>query len=119
MEWIDTLSTCLKRLPKNPVIALHSALAEPLLLAEELANHAEHLAGATIYTMFPMGPAPYAQRSEFKLHTFVPGSAMQAAVNEGRAIAHRYPLSHLPGLFEGDPTRPGIKVDLLLLQLEE
>lgn len=97
-------------------VVLHSSYAEPKFLAQELARAGSALQGVNLYTLMPMGGAPYAApelNGHFALRTFYPGKALRTAVNESRAQVLRTPLSGIPRLFD----EGAIKADVLLLQL--
>lgn len=97
-------------------IVLHSACAEPQWLVSELARHAARLCDVCIYTLMPMGAAPYAGESTrpyLSVRTFYPGKGLREALRHGRAAVLRVPLSEIPGLFR----RGQVRADLLFLQL--
>jgi 4-hydroxybutyrate CoA-transferase len=105
-----------RHLPPGSSVVLHSAYAEPKFLSQELARVGKSLQGVHLYTLMPMGGAPYAAPEldgHFLLRTFYPGKALRAAVNESRAQIIRAPLSALPRLFN----EKSLEADVLLLQL--
>ncbi len=115
MKWDADISEIARRLPPNPVIVIHSVYAEPVQLGQMLARESAAFAGASIYTMMPMGPAPYADTPGFALHTFLPGSGLREATNAGLAKVHRVPMSSLAAHLHENSVTP----DVLLLQLSE
>lgn len=97
-------------------VVLHTACAEPRLLAQEIAGHAHSMQGANLLTLMPMGQAPYGEpgpASQLRVATFFPGKGLRAALNAGRVRPLRYPLSAIPGLFESG----AMKADAVLLQV--
>ncbi len=101
---------------KGTVVVLHSGFAEPIGLANQLAQNAAALDGAEVYTMMPMGSAPYAGEAaarHLSVHTFFPGKGLREAVNKGRVHIDKMPLSVIPKLF----VQGRIKADVLMLQL--
>jgi 4-hydroxybutyrate CoA-transferase len=116
MQRLRNLSQIARRLPPHPTLVLHSACAEPLWLASQLAAEAKVFEGARVYCLMPMGEAPYAElpaSRHLEVTTFFPGKGLRAAVTEGRAKSLRDPLSAIPGLFE----RREIRADALFLQV--
>ena len=97
-------------------VVMHSAYAEPIFLAEELARVGKRLEHVTVYTMMPMGASPYASKDlegHLVLRTFFPGNGLRKAVNSGRAELVREPLSAIPQMFK----QGRIKADMLMLQV--
>lgn len=101
---------------EGTTVVLHSGFAEPIGLAYQLAQNAAALDGVELYTLMPMGQAPYAGAAaarHLSVHTFFPGKGLRAAANSGRAQVHRTPLSEIPKLF----AQGRIGADVLMLQL--
>lgn len=101
---------------EGTTVVLHTACAEPLLLAREVAEHAASMHGVNLLTMMPMGQAPYGEpgpASHLRVATFFPGKGLRAALNAGRVRPLRHPLSAIPGLFDSG----SIKADAVLLQV--
>lgn len=97
-------------------VVLHSACAEPRLLAREVAEQAPSMRGANLLTMMPMGQAPYGEpgpASHLQVATFFPGKGLRAALNAGSVRALRHPLSAIPRLFDSG----AMKADAVLLQV--
>lgn len=97
-------------------VVLHSACAEPPFLSQELARVGKNLHDVGVYTLMPMGGAPYAApelNGHLRLRTFYPGKALRTAVNAGQAEVIRVALSTIPRMFE----EKTINADVLLLQL--
>lgn len=97
-------------------VVLHSGCAEPIGLSRELARNAAAFHGARVYSMMPMGAAPYAGEAaaeHLELHNFFPGKGLRAAVNSGRARLHRTPMSQIPALF----SKRKLRADVLMLHL--
>lgn len=97
-------------------VVLHSACAEPQYLASQLALHAPSLRDVRLYTLMPMGQAPYAAAiagSGLSLVTFSPGKGLRQAANAGRVEMMRTPLSGIPKLFHDRI----LTADVLLLQV--
>lgn len=116
MQRLTSLSALAPRLPQCPTFVLHSACAEPIGLARMLAQEAAAFEGATVYSLMPMGDAPYGElpaAQHLNVVTFFPGKGLRAAVTAGRARTLRHPLSALPGLFD----RGEIRADAVLLQV--
>lgn len=116
MKRLDDIASFLHASCRGKSIVLHSGCAEPRGLAAMLAEHAQSIAGASLYTMMPMGASPYAYAEgaqSYTVNTFFPGTGLRRALNEGRATALRHPLSRIPGLFD----RREIRADVLLLQV--
>ncbi len=115
MKWNADIGEIARRLPPEPAIVIHSVYAEPVGLGEMLARERAAFAGASIYTMMPMGPAPYADVDGFDIHTFLPGKGLREAANTGRAKTHRVPMSSLAAHLRENEVTP----DVLLLHLSE
>lgn len=116
MQRLARLSDIARRLPPRPVLVLHSACSEPRLLAADLAQQAQSFDGAQVYSLMPMGDAPYAESpacEHLSVTTFFPGKGLRAAVTAGRAITLRHPLSAIPALFD----RNQIRADAVFLQV--
>jgi 4-hydroxybutyrate CoA-transferase len=102
--------------PKS--IVIHSGCAEPHILTRMLAEHADMLKGSNIYSLMPMGAAPYAYTdaaSTYTINTFFPGIGLRKSLNEGHVSRLRYPLSQIPSLFHSRE----IRADMVLLQVSE
>ena len=115
MKWNPNIAEIGERLPLDPVIVMHSIYAEPVGLGEMLAREGQTFDGASLHTMMPMGPAPYASVGNLQLNTFLPGTGLRDAVNNGGATLHRRPMSTLAGYFEENAIEPNV----LLLQLSK
>jgi len=115
MKWNSDITEIAERLPPDPVIVMHSLYAEPVGLGEMLARENETFAGASLYTMMPMGPAPYASVDHLELNTFLPGAGLRDVVNSGEARLHSRPMSTLASYFDEN----GIEPNVLLLQLSQ
>jgi 4-hydroxybutyrate CoA-transferase len=116
MKRLADVGRVLSRMGRGTTIVLHSACAEPRLLARALRDHAAAMRGARLVTLMPMGEAPYADEASSRcldIATFFPGRALRPAVQSGRARQLRYPLSAIPGLFDAGV----IKADVLMLQV--
>ncbi len=95
-------------------VVIHSACAEPQYLASQLGSHAASLRNVRLYTLMPMGQAPYADAGGgLAVVTFSPGKGLRKAASAGRIEMLRTPLSGIPKLFN-DRT---LTADILLLQL--
>lgn len=97
-------------------VVLHSACAEPQHLASQLALHATSFRDVRLYTLMPMGQAPYAAAiagSGLSVVTFSPGKGLREAANAGRVEMMRTPLSGIPKLFHDRI----LTADVLLLQV--
>jgi len=107
----------LSRLRPGNAIVLHSGCAEPPGLTAMLAAHGSLLDGVGLYTLLSMGDAPYAytEPCTAAIRTFFPGAGLRRALNAGRVQALRYPLSQIPGLFDGRV----VNADVLFLQVSE
>ena len=97
---------------EGSTVVLHSACAEPRLLAS---HAAASMRGANLLTLMPMGQAPYGEpgASGLGVATFFPGKGLRAALNAGTVRALRHPLSAIPRLFDCGT----IKADAVLLQV--
>jgi 4-hydroxybutyrate CoA-transferase len=116
MQRLTDLSAIARRLPARPTLVLHSGCSEPRTLIARLAEASSHFAGARVYTLMPMGEAPYAElpaSAHFEVTTFFPGKGLRAAVTAGRAQTLRHSLSQVPGLFD----RGEIRVHAVFLQV--
>jgi 4-hydroxybutyrate CoA-transferase len=116
MKELEDFGTVLAGLPPNATVVIHSGCAEPLYLAEQLARHAAAAKGLTLYTLMPMGAAPYADAAmaaHLSVATFFPGKALRDAANNGQARVLRCAMSEIPALFASGRLR----ADLLLLQV--
>jgi len=110
------LDEILSLFAKGTTVVLHSGFAEPAGLGRELARNADALHGVNVYSLMPMGGAPYAGAAAARhlaVHSFFPGKALRAATNSGQVRVHRTALSKIPGLFA---TRR-IRADILMLQV--
>ncbi len=97
-------------------VVLHSACAEPLYLASQLATHAKSLHDVRLITLMPMGEAPYAAaatETHLTLTTFHPGRALRRAASAGRVEVLRTPLGAIPKLFRDRV----LQADVVMLQL--
>lgn len=115
MKRLTDVGAFLAGLAEGSQLVLHSACAEPRRLARELAAHAGSMRAARLYTLMPMGHAPYAEHGDpahLDIATFFPGPGLRAALNAGRVHSLRHPLSDIGGLFEAKTLR----ADVLLLQ---
>jgi len=100
----------------DAAIVLHSAAAEPTVLARWLAESAAALPGRRVHTLMPMGAAPYAAEPaclSLRLATFLPGVGLRTAMNSGHVHALRHALSEVPRLFE----RGMLRADAVLLRV--
>jgi len=116
MQHLQTLGVLADRLRAGSGIVIHSACSEPARLASMLAAEADAFKGAFVYSLMPMGQAPYGEApacDALQITTFFPGKGLRAAVNAGRASILRHPLSAIPGLFD----RRQIRADVVLLQV--
>ncbi len=113
---LSGLDQVLSLFGEGRTVVLHSGFAEPIGLAHQLALNADALDGVEVYSLMPMGAAPYAGEAaarHLSVHTFFPGKGLRGAVNDGRARIDRMPLSVIPKLFANGR----IKADVLMLQL--
>jgi 4-hydroxybutyrate CoA-transferase len=97
-------------------VVLHSACAEPLYLASQLASHAKSLHDVRLITLMPMGEAPYAApqtETHLSLTTFHPGKGLRRAASAGRVEVLRTSLGGIPRLFRDRV----LKADVVMLQL--
>ncbi len=116
MKPLADFQEILSYLPPRSSVVLHSACAEPQYLAGQLARHAKALEGVRVYTLMPMGDAPYATaETEGRLSpvTFHPGKGLRQAANAGRAEVSRISLGNIPNLFRDRV----LSADMLMLQL--
>ncbi|NYT26037.1 hypothetical protein H0A73_20810 [Alcaligenaceae bacterium] len=96
------LSDLLGGLRPGEPVTIHSAAANPTRLARQLAESAPMLGGRCVYALMPYGPVPYADapaRDSLKIATALPGPGLRAAMEAGRVVALRRPLSAMPALF--------------------
>ncbi len=97
-------------------VVLHSGCAEPKYLASQLALHANSLRDLRLYTLMPMGEAPYAAPeigSHISVATFFPARGLREAANAGRVELLRTSLGGIPKLFQDR----ALTADVLMLQL--
>jgi 4-hydroxybutyrate CoA-transferase len=116
MRQIATLDEVEELFRPGVSIVLHSACAEPKFLAAELARIADRLDGVKLYTLMPMGDAPYAKaarKGHLDVSTFFPGKGLREGVNKGQAALIRLPLSAIPCEFAANRRT----CDVLLLQV--
>jgi len=116
MNKLHALADLAAHLPARPGIVMHSACSEPAGLAAMLAADAPAFTGGTLYSLMPMGHAPYADApasDHLNITAFFPGKGLRSAVNAGRAKTLRHTLSALPGLFD----RNEFHADMVLLQV--
>ena len=94
---------------------LHSGAAEPPLLAAQLTSLAPTLKGVTLYSLMPMGDAPYTNTdpANLTLKTFLAGRGLRRAVNAGRAEAIHVTVAEMAPLFRSGRVR----ADVLMLHL--
>lgn len=103
---------------EGTTVVLHSGFAEPIGLALQLEQNAAALHGVKVYSLMPMGLAPYASEEaarHLSVHTFFPGKGLRTAVNGGRARVHRTALSKIPKIF----AQGRVKADVLMLQVSQ
>lgn len=96
------LSDILSQLGPGEPITLHSATANPTRLARQLAESAPKLAEPQVYSLMPYGPVPYADapaRDFLQIATSLPGPGLRPAMEAGRVVALRQPLSAMPSMF--------------------
>lgn len=115
MKKLLDIAPLLSRLRPGNTIILHSGCAEPPGLTRLLAEHGSLLDGVDLYTLLSMGDAPYAytQHCAATIKTFFPGPGLRKALNAGRVQPLRYPLSHVPALFD----RRELNADMVFLQV--
>lgn len=115
MKLIEDIQEILPSLRPRSSVVLHSGCAEPRYLARQLADHAAALRDVRVYTMMPMGDAPYAAApaASLPLVTFFPGRGLRKAATSGRAEVVRIALSGIPKLFQ----ERAVRADVLMLQL--
>jgi 4-hydroxybutyrate CoA-transferase len=100
----------------NSNVILHSGFSEPNTLTKGLAEHANDLRDVVIFSLMPMGSAPYAYAgASISVKTFFPGRGLRRAVNSGSASLLRMPLSKVGSCFSVD--RNLYRPDFLFLQL--
>ncbi|MCD0501774.1 acetyl-CoA hydrolase/transferase family protein [Bordetella petrii] len=83
-------------------VVVHSGAAHPTVLSRQLAESARLLDGHRVHVLLPYGPVPYAQApalDRLEIATFLPGAGLRPAMDVGRLLALRQPLSHAPALF--------------------
>ena len=116
MKPLTDFQEVLSFLPPRSSVVLHSGCAEPRYLAGELARHAGALEDVHVFTLMPMGEAPYAAAgTEGRLApvTFHPGKGLRGAANAGRVEVMRTPLGSIPKLFRDR----ALTANVLMLQL--
>lgn len=116
MKRLHDPGALLATLVEGCTVVMHSACAEPRLLARAVAEHAASMRGANLLTLMPMGQAPYGESgptAQLHVATFFPGKGLRAALNAGRVRALRHPLSAIPSLFDNG----AMKADVVLLQV--
>lgn len=116
MRPLDRFTDILPLFRPGSSVVLHSACAEPRQLAIQLAQHAALLHDVRLYTLMPMGRAPYGAataESGLSVATFSPGKGLREAASAGRVAIMRTPLSGIPKLFDDRK----LTADVLLLQL--
>ncbi|MBN9427321.1 MAG: acetyl-CoA hydrolase/transferase family protein [Burkholderiales bacterium] len=117
MKRLTDLAAVLRALPSRATIVTHSACAEPTGLLQDLATHAASASAPQLFSLMPMGSAPYAAAAisgRLEVTTFFSGKALRRPIDEGHVRTERQPLSRIPALF-APPS--GRRVDLLLLRL--
>jgi len=105
-----------RALPAGAHIVLHSAFAEPGLLAGQLFDHLELLRGVTLHNLMSFAEPAYAApdiAAQIHIETFFPGPGLRRAVNQGLVQIRRCALSDIPRLFAAG----ALGADLLLLQV--
>lgn len=114
MRELDDFTEVLAFLRPGASIVLHSGCAEPRHLAGQLARHAASLRDMRLYTLMPMGEAPYAaSESRLAVTTFFPGKGLRDAARSGRVEVMRTSLRGIPDLFRDR----SLSADVLMLQL--
>jgi 4-hydroxybutyrate CoA-transferase len=102
---MNDLDGLLEGMGPQESIVVHSAAAQPTVLARWLADSAPLLKGRRVHALLPQGPVPYAQapaRDHLELTTLLPGPGLRPALDAGRLHALRMPLSEAPRLLEAD-----------------
>ena len=116
MKEIEGLIDIVDQFKPGDTIVLHSALAEPAILGQQLGRLADRLDDVTVYCLMPMGEAGYGAagaQSGLHVYTFLPGAGLRAAVNNGSATQEPVRLYDIAGYFANRKAR----VDWLFLQL--
>lgn len=86
-------------LPPDEGVVVHSSAAHPSQLAAGMAEGASSLRGRRVYALMPYGALPYADapaRDQLELAAFLPGAGLRRAMDAGRVVPLRMPLSSIP-----------------------
>ncbi|MES2975485.1 MAG: acetyl-CoA hydrolase/transferase C-terminal domain-containing protein [Pseudomonadota bacterium] len=116
MKPLADLAGCLAGLAADEGIVMHSGAAHPTRLGRLLAEAAGSLRGRRIHTLTPLGPLAYADppaRDLLEINTFLPGAGLRAAMDAGRVMPLRQPLSSVPASF----AQRGLPVGAVLLRV--
>jgi 4-hydroxybutyrate CoA-transferase len=116
MKPLSDISQLLAQFGAGDAIVLHSGFAEPAIFTQKIAECAASMTGCRVISMMPMGYAPYGEAApaeQLCLETFFPGKGLRTALNAGRVMALRHPLSAVPDLFD----RNDIEANVVFLQV--
>ncbi len=96
-------SAAVKLIKSGARIFLGSGCAQPMSIIDEMVNGQNDIMDAELYTLFPLGDAPYTDEKfskKFRVCSFFLSPSIQDAVNQGRGDYLPVSLSEIPNLFK-------------------
>lgn len=100
---LTTAQQAVRLIKSGARILISSGCAQPQTLIEELVKEETEIYDAEIYTLFPLGPAPYINEKfskKFRVCSFFLSQTIREEINKGHGDYIPVSMSEIPSLFK-------------------